>query len=84
MPCRAVSTRWRCWTGSAAPGPLSERPSSLPPPRPGPPSAARCAGAGRGALGTAQPGAAAAAEGGGGECLVAGDGLPCAVLGLGD
>lgn len=25
-PCRVWSTRWRCWTSSAPPGPLSEHP----------------------------------------------------------
>jgi len=32
MRCGVGSTRWRCQTGSAAPGPLREHPRSLPPP----------------------------------------------------
>lgn len=42
MPGPALSTRWRCRTSSAAPGPLSEHRPSLLPPSP----AAGCAAAG--------------------------------------
>lgn len=37
MPRRVRSTRWRCWTGSAAAAPFSEHPPYLLPPTPLPP-----------------------------------------------